>query len=208
MENPIRQLIKRVMLRTLPRRALVAGAPPGHVCLTFDDGPHPEHTPKLLDTLAKLGVGATFFVIGKKAAKHPNLVARIVAEGHAIGSHSYDHAPPKQVDARTLAEETRRCRELLARIAGCSSRLMRPPFGTVSVGKAVRLWLEGQTIVLWSSDPKDYACRDADEVIARLSDSPPASGDIVLMHDTFPWAAEVLPSLVARLELSTVRDVL
>ena len=89
----MRQIARRILAATVSRRLLVARGPTqqGLVWLTFDDGPDPEHTPPLLDTLKACNVQATFFMIGMKAERHPDLVRRIAAEGHCIGNHSYHH---------------------------------------------------------------------------------------------------------------------
>src|SRR5437763_16151440 len=85
------------------------------VCLTFDDGPHPEHTPPLLDVLKDLQVPATFFVVGQQAEKHPEIVQRMVAEGHAVGHHSLTHSPSAQTSARLLSNEVGQSIRLLKR---------------------------------------------------------------------------------------------
>src|SRR5204863_8624195 len=89
-----RQFIRAGFIATLPRRLLLARGPSGSasVCLTFDDGPHPHHTPRLLDLLKDQRVTATFFVIGRWAARYPELVRRIAAEGHLVGNHTFSHS--------------------------------------------------------------------------------------------------------------------
>ena len=134
--NPWRQIARKALVAVLPRRRFLASGPTsdGAVCLTFDDGPHPEHTPRLLDVLAAQGIHATFFVVGARAAAHPEIVRRVVAEGHAIGHHSYHHREPRETTADELLAEvedsvrnlTIACRTQTTTVAtpgGCSAGL-------------------------------------------------------------------------------------
>lgn len=208
----LRQAVKQVLLATLPRYALVADAGT-RVCLTFDDGPHPEHTPRLLDALGEADARATFFVIGDRAERHPEILERIVAEGHALGTHSYHHHEPDLTSASALVEETRRCNLLLMSITGRPSTLARPPYGKVTAAKMLAMWAERQTIVLWNSDPRDYEHRHDGELAQHFAAHPLSAGDIVLLHDVYPWAARGLPSLIREardrgLQLTTVSDAL
>lgn len=197
--RPWRQAIKWAMLRALPRRLITATGPPDRpgIYLTFDDGPHPEYTPRLLDLLKEHGVTATFFVIGERAAHHPELVRRMAAEGHTVGHHTYYHSAPASLSARRCVTEVRQTRALLRSLIGRAPSLFRPPHGQLTGAKLLRLWLEGQTVVLWSSDPRDYSCRGPDELAARLAAHPPGRGDIVLLHDIHPHALGALPALIA-----------
>ena len=196
--SPARQLVKRVLTAALPRRALLVRGPlDGQVCLTFDDGPHPEHTPRLLDVLGRLELRATFFVVGAQVARHPELVRRIVHEGHLLGGHSYTHGPPATTSALELGREVRRSAELLAEVVGRRPTHFRPPHGKLTGAKLLALWSERQSIVLWNADPKDFACRDPGEVAEYFAARPLRGGDLVLLHDTAPHAAAALPDLVA-----------
>jgi len=173
---------------------LGAGTP--DVYLTFDDGPDPVNTPRVLDVLARFGARATFFVIGRNASAYPALVQRMSAEGHTVGNHTFTHGEPSEVSARTLGDEVRRTRDLLSTLTGKVPRLVRPPKGKVTVSKLLTLWRDGQTVVLWSRDPKDYECETASVLADRLAASRPAPGDIVLLHDRVAHTADVLDRLL------------
>lgn len=98
------------------------------VALTFDDGPDPEQTPRVLDTLRAHGVRATFFLIGSKAELHPEIVRRMAAEGHAIGIHTWSHTPGfPMLRSGAMAADILRCRESLREITGVETDLFRPP---------------------------------------------------------------------------------
>jgi peptidoglycan/xylan/chitin deacetylase (PgdA/CDA1 family) len=196
--SSLRQLALRTLSATMPRRKLLKR---GHlasnaVCLTFDDGPHAEYTPELLDVLAQLGVTATFFVIGRNAECNPDIVRRIAAEGHGIGLHSFTHSEPDQTSARRLGDENRRTQEVLRSIVGKSPTLFRPPQGRVTAWKLWSLWRAGLTVVLWNVDPRDYSCASPGQLSDWFQDHPLESGDLVLMHDNHPYAAQALPEHV------------
>jgi peptidoglycan/xylan/chitin deacetylase (PgdA/CDA1 family) len=170
----------------------------GCACLTFDDGPHPEHTPRILDALKQAGAQATFFVIGRNAERYPDLVRRMIHEGHGIGNHTFTHAEPAETSSRQLIEEMRHTEEVLAAIARPTPRLFRPPKGKLTAAKVWRLWRSKQTIVLWNIDPRDYACGSKGDIEGWFEKHPLKSGDLVLLHDTQPHTAAALPGLLDR----------
>lgn len=193
-----RQLVRRALAAALPRRRFLVRVPAdsGAVCLTFDDGPHPEHTPRLLDVLKRHGIPATFFVIGERVERCPDLVRRMAAEGHEVGHHTYSHPEPHLTSARQLLDEVSRTRDLLARLLGKAPTLFRPPRGKVTAAKLWRLWRAGQSVVLWNVEVRDHAFKAAEEIRAWFRDRPLRGGDVVLMHDDWPRAADVVPDLV------------
>ena len=193
--SALRQLLKSALTAALPQSWLMTHGPRGsatdqfEIALTFDDGPHPEHTPRLLDVLAASGVRGTFFVIGERAAQHPELIRRIADEGHELGNHTWSHSEPAQTSAAQFLTEVTRTRRLIHDLTGRDCRLMRPPKGALSVGKALGLWRQQQTIALWNIDPKDFVMSDEAAMINWLKGYRPRSGDIVLLHDNHPHAA-------------------
>jgi peptidoglycan/xylan/chitin deacetylase (PgdA/CDA1 family) len=193
-----RQQVKSLLRTLLPRRALLVRGPrdSAEVCLTFDDGPHEEYTPAVLDALERHDAKATFFVVGARARREPSIVARIAAAQHAIGHHSFHHADPSLVCASALAVEVDESEALLYRITGARSRLFRPPHGKVTVAKLVSLWRRRQCVVLWSLDPKDFAARSVGETLAFFERTPPSAGDVILLHDVNARAARVVDELV------------
>jgi peptidoglycan/xylan/chitin deacetylase (PgdA/CDA1 family) len=196
--SPWRQRVKSLMGATCPPRMLIASGPVagGSVCLTFDDGPHSENTPRVLDVLGEHGVPATFFVIGERAERHPDLVVRAAREGHAVGNHTFFHREPSETSAAALLGEVRTTRRLLAELLGRPTGLFRPPKGVVSVAKLLRLWAARQTVVLWDTNPLDYRAKSADEVRSWLRANPLRPGALVLMHDDRPFASQVLSEMI------------
>jgi peptidoglycan/xylan/chitin deacetylase (PgdA/CDA1 family) len=194
-----RKWVRSGMAAVLPRRLfLVRGTGKGGgVFLTFDDGPHPEHTPRLLDVLRDQGARATFFVIGKNAERYPDLVRRMAGEGHVVGHHTFFHNDPARTSPRQLSAEVGRTRDLLGEILGQRSNLFRPPHGQLSPAQLLTLWRAGQTVVLWNADTRDFACGSAAEFRAYFRERPLRGGDVVLMHDDRPHAAAGLPEVMA-----------
>lgn len=196
--NPLRQIARRMLAAFLPRRLfLVRGSQrSGQVCLTFDDGPHPVYTPALLDELSALRIKATFFVIGREAALYPEIVRRIVADGHAVGNHSWSHQHPLAQTSAEFVDEVRRTDTFLAELTGRRTALLRPPHGKLSTGQLCRILGRRRTIVLWNSDPKDFARQSPNDLLEYFQYHPLQSGDIILLHDNHPHAAGAMRHLV------------
>ena len=159
----------------------VAGAA-HHVALTFDDGPSPVVTPRLLDTLAARSARATFFVLVEPAERHGHLVARMVAEGHEVALHGRDHRRLTELDGPALDHHLREGRDRLEQVAGVTVRWLRPPFGaqTVTTFRAIRR--AGLEPVVWNRDLQDWVDQRPEDIAAR-ADSEIAPGDIVLLHE-------------------------
>ncbi len=134
------------------RRSLGEGS--DAVALTFDDGPDPRHTPAILEELRRLDALATFFLVGDRAAAHPDLVRRIVADGHAVGSHSGSHPDPWRLSLRSLAREYRRGRTLVEQAAGRPVHLFRPPKGYIDLRGALAIGGARVTSWLWTVDAR------------------------------------------------------
>src|SRR5262249_4419896 len=114
------QLAKAAMAALMPRRCLMVRGRRGgrQVYLTFDDGPHPGNTPRLLDALGEGNVKATFFVVGQQVERHPEIVERIAREGHDLGHHTYSHIRLEKISTLRLMQEIERTNKLLTEIAG------------------------------------------------------------------------------------------
>lgn len=166
------------------------------VALTFDDGPDPQRTPAVLDLLARQGVRATFFVVGARAEAHPELVRRMVAEGHVVGNHSYTHSRrfPLRSLGRTV-EELRRTGEVLHRITGRQPRLFRPPFGVTNptIARAVRRL--GLDPVGWSIRSLDTMGQSPERVAARILRRL-HPGAVILLHDRCAGSERLVGLLV------------
>ncbi len=154
----------------------------GSVYLTFDDGPDPEWTPRILDLLAQTGVHAAFFVVGEFARKEPTLLRRIAAEGHAIGNHTLSHRHPWMLKASAARREVREGAEAIAQIVGQRPRFYRAPHGRnrrCMTDEATQL---GSVRVGWNLSAIDWGpLGTSGRIAARLNDA--SDGDVILMHD-------------------------
>jgi peptidoglycan/xylan/chitin deacetylase (PgdA/CDA1 family) len=165
-------------------QTLVAGSPTEReVALTFDDGPNPPYTDRILDVLKAERAHATFFVVGRAAAAYPATLRRIVREGHAIGNHTWDHKHMIVESTATMRSELLRTDAVIARITGIHTTLMRPPFGArdfAVIGEAHKL---GYRVVMWSVPlPKDWE-QPGDATISRRVVDAATDGSIIVLHD-------------------------
>ncbi len=151
------------------------------VALTFDDAPDVTFTPKVLDILKQHKVKATFFVVGYRAVEHPEVVRRIVREGHVIGNHSYGHSLLKKLPSSKFVQEIQKSEQVLSPLAGYTPRLIRPPYGAVSDEELAWLKENGYLTVNWNVDPEDWRGHSKDVVLKRTLDTA-GPGAIILMH--------------------------
>lgn len=166
------------------------------IVLTFDDGPHPEHTPAILDLLQEFDVKATFFCIGAQAAKHPDLVRRIDREGHILANHSYHHGWLFDLKGpKLMRRELLRTNYVIHEITGNTMRLFRPPYGVTNPSLASAVRTLGFTTIGWSLRTLDTVITDPDKVYQRII-SKLQPGDIILFHDTQPGTVFALRQLL------------
>lgn len=171
-------------VRALGLRRLSGQGEPGHVALTFDDGPDPQSSPAFLATLAERGIKATFFMLGSMAVRAPGLVADIAAAGHEVGVHGWDHRYLPTRGPLATRRDLTRATELLATLTGTRPRLFRPPYGVLS-GPA--LWYArdlGLTPVLWGAWGREWAPGATGETVLDNLRRGLRGGVTVLLHDS------------------------
>jgi peptidoglycan/xylan/chitin deacetylase (PgdA/CDA1 family) len=188
----INAALKRMAGRLAPSLVLVRGSPRcGAVALTFDDGPH-WNTPSILDVLAAHSVPATFFVQGANAAAAPDVLRAIVAGGHVVGNHGFEHRHWKRHPTAAVVRDVERAQAVIEDAVGRPQpRLYRPPYGEITLPAAVRLWRLGYRIVLWSVDTLDSFPGSPDAVLESVDGS--RSGDVLLLHDDGEHTVAALP---------------
>ncbi|MCS7187906.1 MAG: polysaccharide deacetylase family protein [Armatimonadota bacterium] len=172
------------LMLSIPIAKILAHEPlPKFVALTFDDGPHPVYTPKILDTLRKYNVKATFFLIGKRVEQFPEIARRIVSEGHEVGNHTYSHPNdlPKE-DWNKIGLEIDRCSEAIEQVTGVRPKFFRPPKGFLNYKVLTLAQLKGYNIVFWTVSA-DHKNASTPRTMARRVLKLVHPCAIVLMHD-------------------------
>ena len=169
------------------------------IALTFDDGPHPDFTPKLLKILAKYKAKATFFVVGMKAEQTPELVTAEVAGGHSIANHTYHHVNLAKIPLRLVDAEITACGDVIRKITNQECHLFRPPGGDYNRPIAETANALGYTLVLWTDDPGDYASPGTN-VIENRTLAKVSNGGIILIHDGVQQTVDMLPQLLETLQ--------
>jgi len=164
------------------RRFLVTVRKSGYTCLTFDDGPCPIATPQILDLLQKNGVKATFFLLGEKVEKYPDLVDRIMADGHEVGEHSYSHSHPWKCSPLRSITDLTRGGQTLKRYTAQGTTCFRPPYGKLNLFTLIYLWITKRQVAFWDIDPKDYREHCGRMVAQKIGDRF-RTGSVVLLHD-------------------------
>ncbi len=158
------------------------------VALTFDDGPHPQGTPAILEVLRERGAIATFFLAGEQVALRPALVAEIVAAGHRVELHCYRHRNLLRLTPRSFLEDAERARAVIEDAGGQAVSDYRPPYGIFSAA-TLRVARRHWRPVLWSRWGRDWDRSATAESIARRASAGIAAGDIVLLHDADYYSA-------------------
>ncbi|GAA3664833.1 polysaccharide deacetylase family protein [Microbacterium marinilacus] len=152
------------------------------VALTYDDGPHPEHTPGILDVLAERGATATFFVLADQVAAHPGIARRIVADGHEIALHGADHTALTTLPDDEALRRIRDARARVEDVAGVPVRVFRPPYGKHTWGQALGVRRMGMELMIWSGHAWDWVDAEG-AAVARRALEEVFTGAILLLHD-------------------------
>ena len=185
------------------------------IALTFDDGPHPRLTARILEILDRYQTRATFFMVGENIRNYPDTAREVIRRGHEVGNHSFSHHRIPTLGKEAIEEEIEKCEDALEELCEYRAHLFRPPQG------AVNAYVEGctergdYTLVLWSLDTRDWECKSREQIVDEVL-SKVQPGDIILMHDYIgvhsqtPEALEILlPKLLERgFEPTTVSDLL
>lgn len=166
------------------------------IALTFDDGPHPKHTPKILKILKANGVKATFFMLGSRINEYGKIAASVHAAGHDIGNHSYSHPFFSKTKHEKIDKEISRTDEAIKKITKYKEvKFLRPPYGSLPKYVIKKAEDEGFYIVMWSLDSKDYQGHSVDymldKILKRIK-----SGDVMLFHDIHPNTVKLMAEMI------------
>lgn len=164
------------------------------VYLTFDDGPHPEHTPEILGILRDHQAAGTFFLGGEKIVRHPGLVKRIHRDGHVIGNHGFSHTSLAWKKRHLVFEEIERTSRMIGKITGSFPRFFRPPYGRFDW--RFKKWMNqmNMRLVNWSLLTEDFREHSPEFLLKRVQDHIHA-GAILLMHDGLPATPNLIQAL-------------
>ena len=168
-----------------------------YVAMTYDDGPHPVNTPILLDVLAERNIRATFFVVGSNAQKYPQIIRRMLNEGHEIGNHTLNHYDLTTLSNEEIITEVADCRDAIVAAATLPTPILRPPYGAINNPIRNLIFNEfGYPTILWDVDPRDWdmAVPDEDVVDTILTQS--GHGDIILTHDLHARTIALMPEIL------------
>lgn len=172
------------------------------VALTFDDGPGKKTTPRLLDELKKRNIKATFFVVGANAAKYPDILKRMDAEGHVIGNHSYAHQNLTKGAAAAMQEQVDKCAAVIHNAVGYDPVLLRPPGGNYDKRLLGFAKEKGVSVVNWTVDTRDWEHRNPETILATAFQQGKygvQDGAIVLMHDVYETSVDAAVEMMDRL---------
>ena len=163
------------------------------LAITFDDGPHPENTPRLLDMLKARNIKATFYVVGNMVKYNPQILRRMVEEGHEIGNHSVSHGNLARMSNAELLKELKTAHQQIVDASGVEPLSMRPPGGAIRKDQKELMLRElGYPTVLWSVDPEDWKRPGPAVVTSRLLNGA-SPGGILLVHDLHKPTVDAMP---------------
>jgi peptidoglycan/xylan/chitin deacetylase (PgdA/CDA1 family) len=218
------RVVRHVLAPLLPAAAAALNVPrtigPANpapaVALTFDDGPHPEGTPAMLEALARAGARATFFVIGEQVERRPALAAEIVAAGHGVALHGYRHRLQLRMSAAELETDVEHGLDVVHKAIGIAPRWHRPAYGVYSAAGLRAVRAAGLQPLLWSRWGKDWRKFTTPARIAARATRNLSTGDVILLHDADFYSskhshrrtAEALPLILAQLSRAGIGTVL
>ena len=156
--------------------------PTKKIALTFDDGPHPRYTDRILNILDRYNIKATFFVIGVNIQNYPAPLKKICAAGHEIGNHSFSHDNKNDLNSQNAITEMQKCQELIKKEVGVTPKVFRPPRGVCNSDVIDAAKSLGYSVALWSIDTLDWKGTPS-QLIANSVEKQVRGGDIILMHD-------------------------
>jgi peptidoglycan-N-acetylglucosamine deacetylase len=160
------------------------------IAITFDDGPHPQGTPAVLDALQRAGVVATFFLVGEQVERNPSLAAEIAAAGHEVALHGHLHRLMLRRAPAAVREDCARALDAIGRATGLAPTLYRPPYGVFSLAGLAEVRRRGWRPFLWSRWGRDWERTATPASIARLAGRGLRNGDVVLLHDADDYSSD------------------
>lgn len=190
--------IKHLLQKLFPGKFIlerVAGVP--GIVLSFDDGPHPLHTPIILDELSRRNIKAVFFVTGSELEKYPELGRRIIAEGHFLGNHTFEHLNVKDVNFSDYKKSIDKTEEIISRINDKDyKKLFRPPYSAFSLKLIWYVLTSNYLLFNWNIDSRDSFISDAQELLDYVVSLDFKEGDVLLFHEDYKHTVTALPEIL------------
>ncbi|MBS1705108.1 MAG: polysaccharide deacetylase family protein [Armatimonadetes bacterium] len=190
------------------REKVIEGSPAakGVIALTFDDGPNPEFTPKILKILTRYNARATFFMIGARVETDADIAMEVLRQGHEIGSHTFSHARLTKLSPTQMDQEIDRCSTVIESRLGISPTLLRPPGGQWNATSSEITAAHGMSTVLWTDNSGDFESESVSQIVhATLSRA--QAGGIILLHDSVDLTVQALPKILEGLKKKKLRAV-
>lgn len=171
------------------------------IAITFDDGPDPKNTPRLLGILKERNIKATFYLIGKSVATYPQVVRQIVADGHEIGNHTWDHKDLSHLSDAKCLEELQKTHDAIIAACGVTPATFRPPYGNAKVGQRKQIMEKFHyPAIIWEVDTEDwkkpFSSQKVHDTILRET----KPGSIILCHDIHAWTIDAMPATLDELK--------
>lgn len=191
----MRSFLKKIVYLVLSKFIIRLGDKQA-IYITFDDGPHPENTPKILDILDAMEIRATFFMTGIEMEKHIDVVKEIATRGHQLAYHSYNHISMKEQSFSDFINEMNKADEICNSIS-YRTRLYRPPYGDLSLLGFLWLLVHGWKIIMWSLDSRD-SFDNSEQILENIHPNNIQAGEILLFHDDYEQTLDLLPKALSR----------
>lgn len=203
----LRDISKTALQHVIPGHAFVCRLPQRAgqaVALTFDDGPDPEYTPLFLDLLEKHCVKGTFFLIGERVERNPDIARAIVSAGHEVAGHTYSHREITSLNRAELLYELYRTRQIIADTTGVDTALFRPPRGKFNSSVLMNTACAGFRMMHWSVTYSDYINDSTQALVKRYQQMSLRKQDIILFHDNNPFTLELLDIIIRDIRQSSL----
>lgn len=215
--SPIRsanRYIKNFLSVVLPNNVIMwkGKRRTNEIAITFDDGPNPAYTEKVLNILQRYNVRATFFLLGCEVEKYPDIARYLVSLGHSIGNHTYSHMYKQRTVKSKLMSEIQETQVIIEQTTGIIPKMFRPPHGRIDINRLRYCKKNGLSTVLWSIDSMDYKKSGTELILRNVNRHTIEFGDIVLFHDDNEYTLEALPiildNLIERYRFVTVEQMI
>lgn len=196
-------IIKR-LFKWLSRLVITYRGQGKGIYLTFDDGPHPQNTVKILDVLEQYNVQATFFMVGEQIQENPQIAKEIVKRGHSIGYHSFSHVHINELTVQEFLFDLKQAKQLEKKYELNFRKLYRPPYGGLSIISCFILLVCRWQIIFWSRDSMD-SYESSSSVFKNLTIEKIEMGDIILLHDDYSKTIKTVEKLLFHYKENNIR---